>query len=1288
MSVQFLGIASGTDWGSYIDALVQVQSAAKNKLEAQLNKLEYDRAIMSAVNDQLADFNTTLSTLRFESTFLSRLAESSDAGSVSAVAQAGATVGSYSVIINRLAAASRATSGLDGEIFSKVVNLAGSETIGLANMVPYDDFQETRALSTTLIKNTVQAGKYGAEITAGDTITITGTLKDGVTNVSGTFTFAGDETDTLERLAVAIAQVFQGEIAASVGSTGELVLLETNPSVAGDVTFNTTIPPLDLQFNDTDYSGSTLDFGIGNIVAGGAAVARRLVNDQLYTSGGAPVLLDTTDLATLDQVTGTLGNGDIIRITGTERDGSAIASTDFTYTGAAGGQTIADLIATISGAFTTATATYENGRIVLTDTAAGASQISISLAFVDQGLATEFDLGEFEVGEVGRDATSQMVTTASFTVEGTGEHLLSSTTGKAGQITGTLMITDPSNTLESWMLGATNVFDMLSIDADGTAGPLEAVRIEGLNEYSTIQDLIDAINAQVPGVTAQLVDNGTSYNFQITANQGGTDIRVYDDANGVLQILGPGNPTDIDSSVPDTYSTAATTDTDDATLVAWYQPDNGGPMQRRIWTGDEGVAVEGLIGGVAIIGNGGAFDDGVATIVTANSDELNTEQEMYTYIFGDDDIVTTSPTHHPPFDPSLSLAEAGFATTPLNASTSPLNHTDGFFTINGTRVNVGDVNTMTVNELLGTINASGAGVTAFFDTATGRFYLRSNTSGAEDIDLGGGGDTSNFLTIAGLTTEAGGVVLTGQAKGNIDIDLPISEAGFAATLTAGVFTINNTKITIDTGVDSLTDIIKKINNSGAGVIATYDPVADKFTLAQDLDKNPTAYRITVGAADDTSNFLEAVQLTTDTTVPTLIGSVRQTAKFSVNGVSYTRNSNTVDDVIDDVELSLNAVTTGSETISITSDTDKIQEAILDFVVAYNKTMELLNGQPLSTEERERTAELTDEDAATMSTDEIEDYLVEREELLIREFVSRDATVRQITRKIINYVQGLVTNDGLFQSLGQIGLATAEVGSGVAAATTMQGRLLAPTSDRNELLDYIEANADLQEAIRNNDEDLFKLFANVLTSTLTHQGSRNLSGGIAVSDNLNFTISDGVNTASINFTSGTYTQNTVMNRINQQILNAGMSDSVLAYFDSNNQLNIKVAKADTQAYLQLQDYSTGSDSVITLLGLQTGSFFGPDPDISGGVALRTREYLNNITKTGGIVMERLKQNGSFDRQIDTINEAITRQEMFLADYEQQLRDKFARLETTLSGLQTQSDSVEAAIAQWLKSSNND
>jgi len=388
----------------------------------------------------------------------------------------------------------------------------------------------------------------------------------------------------------------------------------------------------------------------------------------------------------------------------------------------------------------------------------------------------------------------------------------------------------------------------------------------------------------------------------------------------------------------------------------------------------------------------------------------------------------------------------------------------------------------------------------------------------------------------------------------------------------------------------------------------------------------------------------------------------------------------VDDVVDKLTLSLNAVTTGPVTLTVSADTERIEGAIIDFVVDYNQTLELINGQPLSKEERKYTAELTDEDADQMTLDEIEEYLVRREELMVRDFVSRDSTIRNMSRRIISLVQGPISNGGTFGSLSQIGLATSEIGGGPEVAGLSLGRLLYPTSDRETITELVQSSSELQDAIRNSSDDLYELFAGLPESYFTHQGSRDLSGGITVSDSLSFTIGNGSATASVTFNPGTYTQTTVLNAINQQLSSSGLSSSILAYFDASSQLSMRVTELDGQARLQLQDLSTGGDSLLGILGLQPGVFLGPDPSLTSGVARRTRSYVQSITSSGGILMERLKQGGSFDRQIGTYDDAIQRQEDYLLEYQTRLRNQFARLETQLATLQSQSQAIEQALTQ--------
>jgi flagellar hook-associated protein 2 len=101
---------------------------------------------------------------------------------------------------------------------------------------------------------------------------------------------------------------------------------------------------------------------------------------------------------------------------------------------------------------------------------------------------------------------------------------------------------------------------------------------------------------------------------------------------------------------------------------------------------------------------------------------------------------------------------------PLNGTTNanfvtPV--TSGFFTINGVQIQVsasGD----NVASILQKINSSSAGVNAFYNAATNQIQLVSTTTGAQSIVLGAPGDTSNFLSAAGLTTASGATTVVGQ----------------------------------------------------------------------------------------------------------------------------------------------------------------------------------------------------------------------------------------------------------------------------------------------------------------------------------------------------------------------------------------------------------------------------------------------------------------------------------------------------------------------------------------------
>ncbi len=268
---------------------------------------------------------------------------------------------------------------------------------------------------------------------------------------------------------------------------------------------------------------------------------------------------------------------------------------------------------------------------------------------------------------------------------------------------------------------------------------------------------------------------------------------------------------------------------------------------------------------------------------------------------------------------SATLDSAGFSTTP----------TSGFFTINGVQITV-DVTSDTIQDVVDRITASSAGVTATFNSGDETITL-TNTDGssADIINLGSGDDTGNFLEIANLTgaTQSGTpTTLTSTTNlGVVDPSDTLSTVNFSGgSVSAGNFFINGIEITVgDPSTTTLNDVISAINNSEAGVSASFDTATNTVRVVSD-----TLGSRSINFTDGSSGFLAAVNLDTATQT------VGNDAQFTVNGgPTLTRNTNNVNDVISGVTVNL--LSTGTAAVTVDTDFDGIIGDINEFVDAIN-----------------------------------------------------------------------------------------------------------------------------------------------------------------------------------------------------------------------------------------------------------------------------------------------------------------------------------------------------------------
>ncbi|MCM8746970.1 flagellar filament capping protein FliD [Thermomicrobium sp. CFH 73360] len=99
---------------------------------------------------------------------------------------------------------------------------------------------------------------------------------------------------------------------------------------------------------------------------------------------------------------------------------------------------------------------------------------------------------------------------------------------------------------------------------------------------------------------------------------------------------------------------------------------------------------------------------------------------------------------------------------------------------------------------------------------------------------------------------------TGPIGAEIDPNAVLNNTNLRSGVTAGSFTINGVAITVDPAVDTLNDVVDRINASGAGVVASLVTVDGRLRLK--IEAATPGGPLQLGALGDTSNFLSVTSL--------------------------------------------------------------------------------------------------------------------------------------------------------------------------------------------------------------------------------------------------------------------------------------------------------------------------------------------------------------------------------------------------------------------------------------------
>lgn len=215
---------------------------------------------------------------------------------------------------------------------------------------------------------------------------------------------------------------------------------------------------------------------------------------------------------------------------------------------------------------------------------------------------------------------------------------------------------------------------------------------------------------------------------------------------------------------------------------------------------------------------------------------------------------------------------------------------------------VNDINTLAANQ--GGGGANGRYVTAETFVSGGKSYLRIKS------------DT------AGATGEAHRVALN-ETLASLDFSAPAKTFSYKiGTKTASV------SVAADTTLDGLVALINAdTNNPGATASTVNDGGANPYRLVLQANATGEDNRITMLTQLPDITLAEQQGA----------GASSLNAQFSVDGISYQRQSNTFSDVFSGVSVTL--LGAGSSSLEVAGNNDQIKKMVTDLVTAYNDVVQ-------------------------------------------------------------------------------------------------------------------------------------------------------------------------------------------------------------------------------------------------------------------------------------------------------------------------------------------------------------
>ncbi|MBL97840.1 MAG: hypothetical protein CMF52_08490 [Legionellales bacterium] len=202
--------------------------------------------------------------------------------------------------------------------------------------------------------------------------------------------------------------------------------------------------------------------------------------------------------------------------------------------------------------------------------------------------------------------------------------------------------------------------------------------------------------------------------------------------------------------------------------------------------------------------------------------------------------------------------------------------------------------------------------------------------------------TSAFGASAGSTATAGthSISVTAPAKAQTSSTLDASTSGPTVGFSSASQTINGgnafdmtftigtntqTTKTVSVSAPTPTGVVTAINEANMGITAQ--------VVALDTSGSNYTIQLTGGTGVEQAFSISESVSELSFSIPS--GFNAADADLTVNGIQYSRSSNTIDDIISGVTLNLASATSGTATLSVARDTAVAKSSIESFVGTYN-----------------------------------------------------------------------------------------------------------------------------------------------------------------------------------------------------------------------------------------------------------------------------------------------------------------------------------------------------------------